>query len=312
MNENRRLFLTLALLNALWTPVNLMVRTATGGGMSPIAIAILRWSSLAVLLFGLLRIPWFRETTRAAWPSRGDAVRAVLVGMCLFGPAHALYYLALTRTSTIEGTVLGTTAPVWTALFAFFFLRERASPQRVGAIALGFFGAYVVSVGFQLPELRAGNTFGNAVYLGGVLAESAASVIVAPIIRRTSGITILAFQVLGASITLSLLPHLAPSIWPFAIGSGAWQPFAAVAYLVLVPGVVCFGVWYMLIERTPLSLMVLTILLQPPLSALIGWAALGERLTPTLGVGSALVLAALVLGASEHTRTRRPIPSEET
>jgi drug/metabolite transporter (DMT)-like permease len=79
----------------------------------------------------------------------------------------------------------------------------------------------------------------------------------------------------------------------------AW---AAITYLVLIPGLFCFGTWYRLVEKVPLSLMVITLLLQPPLSALLGWRVLGESLTAEIGVGAALILAALAIGASERPK----------
>jgi drug/metabolite transporter (DMT)-like permease len=282
-----------------------MVKVASAGGFSPAAIAVARWSSLGVLLFLALRIPAFRAMTRAKWPSRADAARAMLVGFGLFGPSHLIYYLALTRTSTIEGTVLGTTAPVWTALMAFLILRERVVGRRALAIAVGFAGAWIVSVGFAVPELRAGNTAGNLLYLTGVLTESTASIFSASIIRRASGITVLAFQILGAMVALALAPFLLGGVLPFHVSGVTPAGIGALAYLVLAPGLVCFSVWYMLVERTPLSLMVLSILLQPPLSAFFGWALLREPLTAQLGAGTGLILVALLLGATEQRSSLR-------
>jgi drug/metabolite transporter (DMT)-like permease len=289
----------LAGLNILWMPVNLMIKTATAGGFSPAAIAFFRWTTLVVLLFAALQVPAFRRVTRAQWPTRADAGRAMLIGLCFFGPSHLIYYAALAQTSSVEGTVLGTTAPVWTALMAFLFLRERVKGRRALAIAVGFVGAWVVSIGFAVPELRAGHTTGNLLYIGGVLAESAAGVLSAAIVRRSSGITTLAFQVLGSVVTLIAAPLIFPGLLPFAVSEVTPAALGAVAYLILAPGLFCFSVWYMLVERTPLSLMVLSILLQPPLSALLAHFVLHEPLTPQIAIGAALILTALVIGATE-------------
>jgi len=59
LTERVRQFLVLAGLNALWAPVNLAVRVATDHGMSPAAVALGRWCSLAVVLQILIRIPAF-------------------------------------------------------------------------------------------------------------------------------------------------------------------------------------------------------------------------------------------------------------
>ena len=287
--------------------MNFAVKVATSGGLSPGAIGLFRWGTFAVVLLLVLRLQWFQRLTRAQWPSPRDAAWAVLAGMLLFAPAHLAYYLALTRTSTIEGTVLNTTSPVWTALLAFLFLRERVAGRRGVAIAVGFIGAWIVSVGFSVPQMRAGNTAGNLLYLAGVLAESGVAVLSASLIRRSSGITVLALQIVGASVTLGLAPILLGDALPFQAGHVAPSAVAAVAYLILFPGLICFTVWYMLVEKTPLSLMVLSILLQPPLSALVGWLVLKEPLTTQLAAGTAFVLTALLLGATEERERLAPV-----
>jgi drug/metabolite transporter (DMT)-like permease len=260
VSERARQFLLLAFLNVLWTPVDLAVRSATDAGMSPAAVALARWSLVALTLHLLLRIPAFATYARFKPLMKGDKVRALLIGACLFAPAHALYYFGLTRgASTVGGTVLNATAPIWIGAMAFLFLRERATPHRLFAIALGFAGAWVVVFGFGLPEF--GGAGGALFYLLGVLLESIASVIGTRIVRRSSGIGYLSYEVLGMIPTLLLLPTLTGGAMPLAFGTLSLPAILVVAYLVLLPGLVCFGVWYATIERVPLSTMVVTILL---------------------------------------------------
>ncbi len=275
-----------------------MVKVAVAGGFSPAAVVLCRWGFLWLLLTAALRLPGFRDMTRAKTPARHDALRAVAVGAVLVGPSYLVYYRAITQTSTIEATVLGTTAPVWTSLLAWLFLRERVDGRQAGSMALGFAGAWLVSIGFALPQMSAGNTSGNLLYLCGVLMECAAGVLLAGIIRRASGVTVLASQVFGAVVSIVALSQLVGHELPLRISGVTPAGIAAVAYLVLVAGLFCFAVWYRLVERTPLSLMVLSLLLQPPLSALLGHFALGEPLTGPLALGTLLVLGALALAAT--------------
>ena len=117
MSERTRLFLILAGLNVLWTPVNLAVKVATTHGMTPAAVALSRWTLVAVALNALVRVPAFAAYARYRPPSPKDRVRSLAIGAALFAPAHLLYYLGLTRgASTVGGNVLNATAPIWTGL----------------------------------------------------------------------------------------------------------------------------------------------------------------------------------------------------
>lgn len=297
----------------LWAPVNLMVHTAAAGGLSIAAIGLLRWGVFGGLLFGALATPGFRRATRAVWPSAGDALKMVLVGTVFFAPAHVLYYYSLGKglTSTVEGTVLNTTGPLCTAIFAFFLLRERIGSRRWFAIFIGLVGAYIVSVGFGPPHLDSGHTLGNALYFLGVLSESLVVVVAIPVILRTSGITVLAFQIVGAVITYTLVPVLLGRDMPLQISHVTPAAIGAMAYLALLPGFLAFSVWYMTAERAPISLMVLSTLLQPPLSALLAWRVLGESLRPELFIGSLGILAGLLIAVSGRSLAVLHVPDAE-
>ncbi|MDX2066460.1 MAG: DMT family transporter [Fimbriimonadaceae bacterium] len=284
-------------MNLLWSPVNLIVNLAHRDGASTFAIAAVRWTTLALLLGLLLATPWFRGLTGAKWPGRRDGLTCVVLGLLLFGPSHALYYFAITKTSSFEGTALGTTAPIWVALLSFFFLREHIGWARAISIVIGFVGAYLVSVGFQLPSLSQGHTFGNSLYLLAVFMECIAGVWSIHIARRTSGITVLWLQILGAAVFMILGPVLFPTALAFSISGTGLTFWACIGYLVVFSGLITFSVWYTLAERAPLSLMVVTILMQPPLAALLGVWFLGETVTVNVAVGTGLILAALALSA---------------
>ena len=299
MTEKARQFAILAGLNVLWTPVNLAVKAATGAGMSPAAVALTRWTLVAFALVVLLRLPAFADYARYRPLMWRDRCRALLIGATLFAPAHLLYYYGLTRgASTVGGTVLNATAPIWTGLLAFLVLRERATPRRLSSLALGFVGAWIVVFGFGLPGFGEGS--GTLVYLVGVVCESIGSVLGASIVRRSSGVGYLAWEIAGMLPTLLLVPLLFRSTMPLVFGTPNLQSGLAIGYLVLLPGLVCFGVWYATVERVPLSTMVVTILLQPPLAALLAWRLTGEAIDLPLVVGTTIILAALAVVATER------------
>ncbi|RYG33995.1 hypothetical protein EON81_16765 [bacterium] len=303
MSVDRRVLALLVLANVLWTPVNLAIKTATGGGFTPLGLAATRWTTLAVVLGLFLALPGFRKLSEANFPSRIDAGRAILLGLLFFGPTHALYYTALDKTSSFEGNALGTTAPIWVAVLSFIFLKERPTPLRLLAISIGFLGAYIVSVGFGLPALEAGHTQGNLLYTLGVLLESIVGVGAAILIRRSSGITILWFQVIGAALFYILA---LPWIGDLTKGAVGFAALASLGYLVFVAGMFNFGVWYTIVKNAPLSWMTITLLLQPPLSAVLGWVYLNERPTPNVWAGTGLILGALGIGM---IRSRAAEPS---
>jgi drug/metabolite transporter (DMT)-like permease len=295
MNQKGQVLTLLILLNALWAPVNFMVVTARQD-LSVSAIALIRWSLVSGLLFLLLGNGWFRAQTHAKWPEAADRWKAIAIGATMFAPAHLLYYSALNRTTTIEGTVLSASGPIWAGLLAWLILGERVPKLRWLAIVVGCVGAYVVSVGFGLPQWQRSSTVGNALYLTGVVVESLGIVLASQLVRKSSGITVLSYQTLGSVLTFALVPILTVD-FPLEVRGASLSTIGSMSYLVLLPGLFCFAVWYRMVERVPLSLMVVTLLMQPPFAAWIGWMFLGETLTSSLALGTTLIVSALMIAA---------------
>lgn len=262
------------------------------------ALAGIRWASFAILMGLALSIPAYRKLMAAVWPSRADALKVVGYGFFFFGPAHAIYYFALPQTSSFEGTILGTTAPIWATALAFLFLHEAPGRMRIIGIAVASVGAYIVSVGYRLPAMDAGHSTGNVIYLSAVILESIAGILSIKIARRSSGITALWATSIGAAIFLGLAPLVFPRAFPFAIPSLVepnWG-WACLAYLVIVAGFVNFAIWYRLAERIAISLLALSLLIQPPIAIAIGMALRNEKMTVEAIVGTVLILAGLVVG----------------
>gem|GEM_PF-873863 len=295
----------MALLNVLWAPVNYFIQRATADGTSATALAGTRWTLFGILMGGLLAWPRFRAAFDVKWPSARDVRLALLLGALLFGPAHALYYYALAKTSTIEGTVINTTAPIWTTILAFLVLRERGNPVRTASLVLGVLGAYLVSIGPQLPDLATGHTQGNLLYLSATVTECLAGVFAVAIVRRSSGLPVLWLQSIGAAVALAAVALAFPNVFPWRYDSVGWPTYTSLAYMVLVAGLITFGMWYRLVEKAPLSLMVISLMMQPPLSALIGHYGLGEAVGPNVWLGLAPILLALLVAANERTLLAR-------
>lgn len=293
------LFLTLLVLNFLWAPVNLMVRFARGFGFSSAGIGLVRWSGITLGLFLLLTIPWFRKISGSQPTSWKIRFVAIGLGLLFIGPAHLLYYITLSNVPTAEGAVYNTTAPIYVALMAGWVLRERVYGRTWIALAIGSVGAYIVSVGFGLPNFHEHGHLGySLLYILGIFLETVGGTLSIALVRRSSGITVLAWESIGTALAALVGTVLFTSTLPLTFAHQPWQ-WAPVLYLIVMSGILAFGGWYILAERSPISLMAVSIAIQPPLAAVLGFFVLHEPISTNLLVGSLLVTGALLLAALE-------------
>jgi len=307
-----RLFAILALLNILWAPTNFMIKVLQDT-MSPSAVVSVRWIFFSALLWLLFAIPKTRNLLNPTLPQKADRFKAVLIGFFCVALSYNLYSLAVTMTSTIEANILSSTYPVVMGLFAFLFLKERVGAQRWTAIAIGIVGAYIVSVGFALPSLSHRHTMGNFLFLCGLVLECAALTMATRIVLRSSGLGTLAFESLGAALGTLAYPLILPGVPALRIDSFPPSAVAYMFYLVAVGGVFAFGAWYVLVENAPVSLMMLSTLIQPPIAAVLGYLYLNETVTRNTVIGSAAIVIGLVVAAAEKDLgvSRRKVPSYE-
>jgi drug/metabolite transporter (DMT)-like permease len=273
-----------------------MIGLAKGNGFSALGIGCVRWLSLSLLLTALLFSPWFRRLSNYQAMAKADWTRCFVVGLLMFGPAHLLYYASIGLTSEVEGSVLLSTSPLWTAIIAFFFLQgEHLTRKRWAAIFLSFVGAYIVAVGFKFPDML-GHTKGNLMFGTGVIIECLMGVIAAKISRRTSGVSVLVGQMWGGAV----------AFWLAAIFLGNWLPLRVPAfdlfgylpmlYLILISGIITFTLWYRIVEKSPLTLLGVVIAIQPPVAALLNWLVYHTAPTANAMIGATIIMAALFVG----------------
>ncbi|MFZ4508548.1 MAG: DMT family transporter [Fimbriimonas sp.] len=298
MTETRRFLPPIALLGALWGPTNLFVKMANDTA-SPLAVASLRWWIAGAILLLLLRVPQFASFMSLKWPSRAEALQAAAFGAFFFAPAQALYPLALKSTSSLEATVLLATGPVWTALLAIMLLHEKVPARRWLMISVGLVGAYLVAVGFRLPEFESKHAIGNVVYVGAFAWETVAWVLLSRTAKRSSGIGTLACKIVGAMVMFLILSLTLRGDYGFTIYAVNASMFISIGFLILVPALICFSFWYKLAEQAPVSLMAIANIVQPVVGALMGWWFLHEEFTLPTAVGSTLILTALLIGSRE-------------
>jgi probable blue pigment (indigoidine) exporter len=113
--------------------------------------------------------------------------------------------------------------------------------------------------------------------------------------------------------------------WTFLLGGLTLLPFTlaieglpadltarnigGLTYLVLVSGIVAYGLWFWGLQRLPASSVTFLSLLNPVVAAVLGWVVLDQRLNGWQILGAVIVLASVVLGQNLRVRRRTPVAS---
>ncbi len=291
----RRDLVDLVCLAALWGASFLFTRIAAPA-FGPLALAELRVAIAAVILLALLA--WRADLSDI----RRHAPRFLLLGAVNTAIPFSLFaYAALTITAGLA-SILNATAPLFTALVAWAWLRERLTPLQWLGMAIGMAGVGWLSA--SKAQLSLG---GSALAIGaGVLASLSYGVSASVVKRHFTGVRPLAVAAGSQSAAALLLLPCAIARWP----AGTVRPvdWASAAAL----GVLCTGLAYILYFRLiarvgPATAMTVTFLI-PAFAMLWGALFLGEAVTGTMLAGCGVILAGTAL-ATGVVRFRRTVAS---
>lgn len=288
----RRDLIDLVLLAALWGASFLFTRMAVPA-FGALALAELRVAVAALILLPLLAL-------------RGDLAqlrqrpaRFIVLGAVNTAIPFALFAWAVLSITAGLASILNATAPLFGALVAWVWLRERLTWLQWLGLGIGFAGV------LWLAGAKSG--FGGASGLWAICAGLAASFSygVSASVAKRHFADVRPLAVAAGSQTAAALLLL-----PFAIATWPATPPAAVDWAAAVAlGVLCTGIAYILYFRLiarvgPAMAMTVTFLI-PAFAMLWGRLFLDESVSREMLLGCAIILGGTAL-ATGMVRWRRP------
>jgi drug/metabolite transporter (DMT)-like permease len=265
------------LLSALWGASFLFMRNAALE-LGPLPTAAARVGIAALCLLPLL---W----QRGLLPELVRHHRPVLfVGLLNSGIPFALYSYAVLSISTGLSAILNATVPLFGAVVAWAWLRERPGASRSLGLALGFVGVALLAWNKASFTPKAGASATGWAVLACLLAcicYALAATFTKRYLSEVKPLVLAAGSQLGATLGLAL-----PALW---LWPGQAPSLTALASLVAV-GVLCTALAYILFFRLianvgPARTLTVTFVV-PVFGVLYGTLLLGEALTPAmLGCG---------------------------
>lgn len=264
---------------------------------SPFQFAALRVTLAALSL--LLALVWLRK------PLLPKEIPATFwAGILQIGGVYGFGTWALVSGSAGRTSVLVYTMPLWTLLFAWFFLRERVRGLQWMAIALSIAGLLLI---LDVQHLHGTIVSKVLALLAGICWAGGA--IIAKRVRQTVKLDLLSFtvwQIVAGAIPLLLAALLVPS--PPIVWSKAF--IFAVVYNAVPGTAIATLLWLYVLNRLSAGTAGLGVLLNPVIGVLAAWVQLGEKPTSIEAVGMGLLAIALALNALQAMKPQpQSVPS---
>ncbi len=298
---------TLLTLSVLWGGSFFFIHVALQG-LTPITLVFLRVLLASALLWLVLR------ATGGAMP-RAPRIWGALLVLALLNNVFPFLLFAWSQTQIASGlaSILNATTPIWGVIVAHLLTAdEKATPNRVAGVLLGFGGVAVMMGGDALAGLGA-NILPQLACLAATLCYAFAGVHGRRF--RGLGLTPLATatgQLAMAALVLLPVVLLVDAPWTMTIPPPV--VWAALAGLVLLSTGLAYVLFFRLLNSAGATNSMLVTFLIPVTAILLGALVLGERLAPQHFLGMALIALGLVAVDGRLPRAawlflRRPAPS---
>ena len=240
LNPTAALLLTLPPL--LWAG-NAVVGRLIGTLVSPMTLNFLRW----LIAFALLA-PWAGAVLRPGSALWASWRRFSLIGLLSVGSYNALLYLALTTSSPLNVTLVGSSTPVWMLLIGrLFFQVPIARRQWLGAL-LSIGGVLLVLGRGELHTLLQVHLVAGDLYM--LLASATWAYYSWMLAHPTSEPTAIradwsAFLLAQMLFGLLWSGLFAAAEWALGKGhmSWSWPVVAALAFIAVGPSLIAFRAW---------------------------------------------------------------------
>jgi len=256
-------------------------------------------AGVRVGLAALLMLPalWLRRPAGGMPWRRWGWLMAV--GAFNSGIPFALFSYAVLHQPTGLTSILNATAPLFGALVAWAWLRERPDMSRCIGLVVGFTGvALIARAGGQLDG--AGGLLPVLACLGATFCYGIGALLARLHLQGLSPLFSTAGSLAGAALVLAIPTALD---WPARMpGATAWLSVTALAVLC---SAVAYFLYYRLIQRAGAARAMTVTFLIPVFGLAYGALLLGEPVTGATLAGGAVVLAGTLL-ATGLVRLPRP------
>lgn len=266
----------------LWGLIGPFAKLAFREGVAPLEVAFWR-AMLAWLCFASQAL--YQRQIKVAVADLPALGLFSLTGVFLF---YGAYQLAVQQGGAALASVLLYTAPAWVALMAGLFFKEKMTPVKATALAATLGGVTLVALGSGASIGAGSGRLVPAVFFGLV-----------------AGFCYSLYYIFGkyfggkypaSTVFFYILPLGAACLLPwFTFAPKSWTAWVALMWLAVMSTYGAYHCYYAGLKRLEAGRAAIAATLEPVVAALAAFFWWGEYFSPAGYVGSALILAAVVL-----------------
>lgn len=247
-------------------------------------------AELGAVRFAIAAVPaaLFLLVMRPALPALNEIWRFAFGGIVFVGFYTVLLNFGELTVSAGAASFIINVNPIITAALAMMLLGERFP-------LLAWIGTFVSFAGIGLIALGEGDELrvdhGALLILGAAICNSFSTIVQKPLFKRHKALTVSAWNMVIGAVFLS--PVLLSGLDQVAAANS--EALFAAVYLGIVPSLVAYGTWAVVLSRLPASRASNFMYCVPPVATAMGFLWLGEVPGMVGILGGALALGGVIM-----------------
>jgi drug/metabolite transporter (DMT)-like permease len=212
----------------------------------------------------------------------------VLLAGLAFASDVACFHLSLKGTSITNASFIGNIAPILTVVGGTLFFAEHPDRRVWLALLLALFGSWIMAGMVAPGQLNSGDVWA----LGAAVAYCGYLLFIKQLRLQLDGPSATMWSAVASAVVLTIAALiLEPQFFPTTLIG-----WAVVLAIGLGSHAMGQGLTSIAMGRVPVGVVATVILAQPPVSAFLAWALLGEAINIYQMCGASIIIAALVIG----------------
>lgn len=256
--------------------------------MAPLSLATLRFLVAGIFFVLVLYFVPEKKIAKEDWLQ--------LTFLSFIGVASYFYvqYTGVSLTTASNASLMIATAPIFTAIFSVWLLKEKFSWLKGVGVLVSFLGVFLVISNGKISTLfNSGYFLGNIVLIFNASCWAIFSILGKRMMRKYKPLVVTAYLNIIGGILLV----------PFGVGSGLLEQapkvdfigWWAVIFLALFCSVGGYFAWYYALSKTDATKTAVFIYIQPLVTVVVASILLGEQITLFTICGTVLILSGVYL-----------------
>lgn len=287
-------WLSLGVVYVVWGSTYLAIRLVVRE-MPPFAAASLRFATAGAAMLALSAMT---ERGRV-WPTRRQWRDYAIAGALLLGGGNAGVMWSEQRVPSGVTALLVATVPLWITLI------DGLLPTGPPWTSQGWFGVLIGLAGVAIvarPDGRAGAWVGMAALQASALLWALGTLYAKSIVPKLPTFPAAGIEMLAGAVLLFVWSQIAREDLSRLVHASA-RAWLALGFLMLFGAIVAFTAFAYSLSALPAATVGTYAYVNPVVAVLLGYALLGEAMSPLMVLGAALILVAVFVA----TRAVRPV-----